>query len=148
MKTRVGSDRNRGTFTESVLAKGIRVNQLAKELGVESKAILAKCRDEGLGDKVPNHMSVLSLGLAETVREWVASGELNGGGVATAVETEAPPEVAVKPKRPRTRKKAELTDEAPREEVAPPSEEPTDVQTPKPSTERPAPAEPPPVAPP
>ena len=48
------------------MAKGIRVNQLAKELGVESKAILAKCREEGLGDKVPNHMSVLSVGLSET----------------------------------------------------------------------------------
>ena len=34
-----------------VLAKGIRVNQLAKELGVTSKEILEKCRAEGLGDK-------------------------------------------------------------------------------------------------
>src|SRR5437588_2603824 len=100
MKTRVGSDRNRGTFTESVLAKGIRVNQLAKELGVESKAILAKCRDEGLADKVPNHMSVLSIGLAETVREWFSAGQ---GGVATAVEI-APP-VEVKPKKRTVRKK-------------------------------------------
>ena len=30
------------------MAKGIRVNQLAKELNVESKAILSKLRDEGL----------------------------------------------------------------------------------------------------
>lgn len=82
------------------MAKGIRVNQLAKELGVESKAILAKCREEGLGDKVPNHMSVLSIGLAETVREW-----FSGGGGGTAVEV-APP-VEVKPKRPRVRKRAE-----------------------------------------
>src|SRR5437588_3403056 len=99
MKTRVGSDRNRGTFTESVLAKGIRVNQLAKELGVESKSILAKLRDEGLGDKVPNHMSVLSVGLTETVREWFSAGHLGGGG-GTAVET-APP-VEAKTKRART----------------------------------------------
>ena len=77
------------------MAKGIRVNQLAKELGVESKAILAKCREEGLGDKVPNHMSVLSLGLSETVREW-----FSGGGGGTAVEVAAP--VEVKPKRTRT----------------------------------------------
>ncbi len=74
---------------EIVLIKGIRVNQLAKELGVESKAILAKCREEGLGEKVPNHMSVLSIGLTETVREW-----FSGGGTATAVETA----VATKPK--------------------------------------------------
>ncbi|MDB5328965.1 MAG: infB [Phycisphaerales bacterium] len=77
------------------MAKGIRVNQLAKELGVESKAILAKCREEGLGEKVPNHMSVLSVGLAETVREWFSG----GGGGGTAVEV-APP-VEVKPKRSR-----------------------------------------------
>ncbi len=74
------------------MAKGIRVNQLAKELGVESKAILAKCREEGLGDKVPNHMSVLSIGLSETVREW-----FSGGGGGTAVEV-APP-VEAKPKK-------------------------------------------------
>ena len=48
------------------MAKGIRVNQLAKELGVTSKDILDKCRAEGLGEKVPNHMSVLSIGLSET----------------------------------------------------------------------------------
>ena len=64
------------------LSKGIRVNQLAKELGVESKAILAKCRDGGLGEAVPNHMSVLSLGLAETVREWFKK----DSGVATAID--------------------------------------------------------------
>ena len=66
---------------EKVLSKGIRVNQLAKELGVESKLILNKCREEGLGEKVPNHMSVLSVGLAETVREWFTG---NDGGVSTA----------------------------------------------------------------
>ena len=83
------------------MAKGIRVNQLAKELGVESKSILAKCREEGLGEKVPNHMSVLSIGLAETVREWFSGGA--GGGGGTAVETAAPVEVAVKPKKPKAK---------------------------------------------
>jgi len=79
-----------GGFLESKLAKakGIRVNQVAKELGVPSKLILDKCKAEGLGDKVPNHMSLMSLGLAETVREWFASG---GGAVATAVESVFPP---------------------------------------------------------
>ena len=65
-------------------AKGIRVNQLAKELGIPSKVILDRCKEEGLGEKVPNHMSLMSIGLAETVREWFAGA---GGGVATAVET-------------------------------------------------------------
>ena len=89
---------------EIVLSKGIRVNQLAKELGVESKAILAKCREEGLGEKVPNHMSVLSIGLTETVREW-----FSGGGVQTAVETAPAVAVATKP---RTARKAAGSDRA------------------------------------
>jgi translation initiation factor IF-2 len=106
----VGGSRADWELTERVLAKGIRVNQLAKELGVESKSILAKCREEGLGDKVPNHMSVLSIGLAETVREWFSGGA--GGG--TAVEVAAPVAVEVKPKRPKTKtKKATEGDEHP-----------------------------------
>ena len=94
------------------MAKGIRVNQLAKELGVTSKDILDKCRAEGLADKVPNHMSVLSIGLSETVREWFSSVAGSGGG-GTAVETAAPVEVAAKPKKPRTttKKKAAAGEE-------------------------------------
>jgi translation initiation factor IF-2 len=104
------------------LAKGIRVNQLAKELGVESKSILAKCREEGLGDKVPNHMSVLSVGLAETVREWFSGG---AGGGGTAVETAAPVAVETKPRRTKTvkAKKVAESDEQPPEEPAMPTEE-------------------------
>jgi translation initiation factor IF-2 len=94
------------------LAKGIRVNQLAKELGVTSKDILDKCRAEGLGEKVPNHMSVLSIGLSETVREWFSSVAGSGGG-GTAVETAPPVEVATKPKKPRAgvKKKADASAE-------------------------------------
>jgi translation initiation factor IF-2 len=91
------------------LAKGIRINQLAKDLGVESKAILAKLRDEGLGDQAPNHMSVVSLGLSESIREWFSSS--HGGG--TAVETAPPVEVATKPKATRSRAKKKV--EAPAE---------------------------------
>ncbi len=87
------------------MAKGIRINQLAKDLGVESKAILAKCRDEGLGAKVPNHMSVVSIGLAETIREWF-SGHDQGGG--TAVEIAPPVEVATKPRTSRLRSKKKM----------------------------------------
>ncbi len=128
------------------MSKGIRVNQLAKELGVESKAILARCRDEGLGDKVPNHMSVLSLGLAETVREWFST----GGGVATAVEpapaAETEAEEKPKPVRKTVRKKVagETSVEAPPAEEPPPApvvEAP--VVTPPPAPEPVAP--PPPV---
>ena len=90
--------------------KGIRINLLAKELGVESKDILSKLLDEGLTDKkthqpFKNHMATLSVGQAETVRMWAAEGAFSGGGggVATAVEEAEP----AKPKRrPPAKKKA------------------------------------------
>ena len=72
------------------MAKGIRLNQIAKELGVQSKIILDKCREEGLGDKVKNHQSNVPLGLAETIREWFSDG---AGG--TAVEVAGPVDTAV-----------------------------------------------------
>ncbi len=50
-----------------------RVYILAKELGVKSTAIVKKCQDEGLDIK--NHMSVISAGLAATVREWFSDKE-------------------------------------------------------------------------
>ena len=50
-----------------------RVYILAKELGVKSSAIVKKCQDEDLD--VKNHMSVISAGLAATIREWFSEGE-------------------------------------------------------------------------
>jgi len=50
-----------------------RVYILAKELGTKSSAIVKKCQDEGLDIK--NHMSVISAGLAATIREWFSEGE-------------------------------------------------------------------------
>jgi translation initiation factor IF-2 len=130
------------------LAKGIRVNLLAKELGVESKAILSKLKEEGLSDVAPNHMSTLSLGLAESVREWFSSSASSGG---TAVETAPHLEVAVKPRTSRTKKKKEDFTEPPSDletieaddeetsappvvqrSVTPPSVEARHVQTPAP----------------
>src|SRR4051794_41311221 len=57
-------------------------------------------------------MSVLSIGLSETVREWFSSVAGSGGG-GTAVETAPPVEVATKPKRPRVgvKKKADASAE-------------------------------------
>lgn len=85
------------------MAKGIRLNALAKEINVDSKAILAKLRAEGLEAAAPNHMSTISIGLAETIREWFRTGEHNASG--TAVETAAPVDLAtvVKPKTNRKR---------------------------------------------
>jgi len=57
-----------------------RIYILAKELGVTSTAILQKCQDEGLD--VKNHMSVISAGLAATIREWFSE-----AGGTTSVET-------------------------------------------------------------
>jgi len=66
----------------SKIAK-IRVSQLAKELGVASKDIISRCTAEGL-EEVKQPQSTVSVGLAETIREWFAG----AGGVAVA---EAPP---------------------------------------------------------
>ena len=46
-----------------------RVHLLATELGVKSKAIIDKCKAEGL-DNITNHMSTISAGRAATIREW------------------------------------------------------------------------------
>ena len=54
------------------MAEKLRVRTLAKEIGVESKAILLKCRAEGLD--VKNHMTALTAGLAATIREWFSEG--------------------------------------------------------------------------
>ncbi|MBN1489719.1 MAG: translation initiation factor IF-2 [Phycisphaerae bacterium] len=80
------------------MAEKMRVHLLADELGVPSKAILAKCRAEGLS--IRNHMSTLSAGQAATIREWFSE-----GAHATTVETSERvdlKQVRVK----RTRKKA------------------------------------------
>ena len=66
------------------MADKLRVHTLSKELGVTSKAILDKCKLEGV-DGITNHMSTVSAGLAETIREW-----FSGGTHATAVEEAAP----------------------------------------------------------
>ncbi|MEL7087997.1 MAG: hypothetical protein AAGL98_06080, partial [Planctomycetota bacterium] len=51
--------------------KSLRVHQLGKELGVNSKVIVAKCEAEGVPG-ITNHMSVVKVGLAATIREWFA----------------------------------------------------------------------------
>lgn len=65
------------------MAKTLRVHQIAKELGVKSKDIVAKCEAE----KVPgieNHMSVVKLGLAETIRQWFSDEEAEGTAIEQA----------------------------------------------------------------
>ncbi len=64
------------------MAKQLRVHQLAKELGVNSKAIIAKCQAEDV-TVITNHMSVVSAGLAASIREWFSEGD-HGTTVETA----------------------------------------------------------------
>lgn len=79
-----------------------KVHILAKELGVQSKAIVEKCQAEGL-DMVTNHMSVISAGLAATITEWFSEGEHT-----TAVESAKP--VDFKKVRVKRKKAADTAD--------------------------------------
>ncbi len=60
-------------FTERCVAATLRVHSLAKELGVPSKAVIEKCRAEGI--ELKNHMAAISIGLAESIREWFGTGD-------------------------------------------------------------------------
>ncbi len=79
-----------------------RVFEIAKDLEINSKAIVEKCRAEGIPeDVIKNHMSTVSAGLEATIREWFTAGT-----AATAVETADRVDldkVRAKPRR-RTRK--------------------------------------------
>ena len=63
------------------MAEKLRIHQLAKELNVNSKAILAKCQVEGV--EVKNHMSTVLAGLAATIRDWFSE-EVTGAATETA----------------------------------------------------------------
>jgi len=69
------------------LSEKMRVHILAKELNVTSKAILLKCRAEGLDSVVKNHMSTLSAGLYATIREWFSDGD-HGNTVETSARVD------------------------------------------------------------
>ena len=80
----------------------LKVFQIAKELGIDSKVIVQKCMDEGIppDPKKPvwTHMSIVGPGLAQTIRDWFGSGELK-----TAVESTTHVEAAKIQKTPRKR---------------------------------------------
>lgn len=65
------------------MAKAKRVFELAKELGVKSKAIVEKCEAEGVPG-ITNHMSTVKVGLAVTIHQWFGE---EASGADTAVET-------------------------------------------------------------
>jgi translation initiation factor IF-2 len=91
------------------LAKAKRVHNLAKELGVDSKAILTKCQAEGL--EMKNHMSTVSVGLEMTIREWFSEDHAGGTAVETAEKVDL-----TKVRKAKARKKAKPVEpEAPAE---------------------------------
>ncbi len=64
-----------------------RIFEIAKELGIKSKAIVEKCHAEGLPkDVIKNHMSSVSIGLEQTIREWFANESEGAESSHTAVE--------------------------------------------------------------
>ena len=89
------------------MAEKTRVHTLAKEMNVSSKAILEKCRAEGLD--VKNHMSTLTAGLEATIREWFSE-----GAHSTVVETAERIDLKKVRKKAKPRKPAE----APESEIA------------------------------
>ena len=72
---------------ECCVATTLRVHTLAKELGVPSKVIIAKCAAEGV--ELKNHMAAISVGLAESIREWFSVGvDVTSVEVAERVDVE------------------------------------------------------------
>ncbi|MCJ7777177.1 MAG: translation initiation factor IF-2 N-terminal domain-containing protein, partial [Sedimentisphaerales bacterium] len=129
-----------------------RVYILANELGVKSSAIIKKCRDEGLD--VKNHMSVISAGLAATIREWFSEGsnittvemaekvDLSKVRIKKKTAKECPP------KKTKEKKEAELTEAAaePATEAAVATEEKTTIIKPH-KAEKPEKPKPEPIVP-
>ncbi len=86
------------------MAKAKRVFEIAKELGVDSKAIVEKCQAEGVPD-IKNHMSTVKLGLYQTIKEWFSAVESH-----TAIEEAEKVDIA-KVRKP-ARRKAKTKGEA------------------------------------
>ncbi|MCH7792858.1 MAG: translation initiation factor IF-2 N-terminal domain-containing protein, partial [Planctomycetes bacterium] len=119
------------------MAKAKRVFNIAKELGISSKAIVAKCHAEGIPqDVIKNHMSTVSVGLEATVREWFCAGSEH-----TAVETAEKVDlekVRTRPRKSRAKKPAPVQPDAASETngvaiAAPPKAIP--AEEPKPATQ-------------
>ena len=80
--------------------KGIRISELAKELGVTAKSIVERIHAEGVeSEKDYKTSSTISLGLAETVKEWRAGGELKAVDESNVAVAERPKRAGVKKKK-------------------------------------------------
>ncbi len=109
-----------------------RVYILAKELGVKSSAIVQKCQDEGL--EIKNHMSVISAGLAATIREWFSEDE-NITTIETAEKVDLKKVRVKKPKAKKAAAKAAPEAPAPEPAAPEPAPEPAAPEVPAPSIE-------------
>ncbi len=110
------------------MAKTKRVFEIAKELDVESKAIVAKCQAEGLDIK--NHMSAVSVGLAQTIREWFSEGAAGGTAVETAQKVDLTKARKAKARKRAKPAEAEPETEEPTVEKAPPAKSQAEQKAP------------------
>ena len=124
--------------------KTVRVHQIAKSLGVTSKDVVAKCLNEGIPD-ITNHMSTVSAGLSETIKEWFGESDTGGTAIQTAPKVDVEAARAKASKARRSKKPAPVDEpvdpapDAPAEQ--PPTEETLDIAavTETPATQPPMP---------
>ena len=90
------------------MAKVRKVFEIAKDLGVTSKAIVEKCRAEEVPG-IADHRSVVKIGLELTIRQWFSGGESQS---TTAVETAAKVDLT-KARKSKSRRKADGSDGEP-----------------------------------
>jgi translation initiation factor IF-2 len=131
-----------------------RIFEIAKEMGIKSKAIVEKCHAEGIPkDVIKNHMSTVSIGLEQTIREWFATNEAEESP-HTAVEQAEKVDIekvretkkrATKAKKVEASSEDDGSDSSSTTAVAEP---PTKAKAVKPAAAAPAPASPPPPPPP
>lgn len=116
------------------MAKVRRVFEIAKELGVASKAIVAKCTAEGVPG-ISNHMSTVKVGLEATIKEWFNEAASKEVVASTAVETADKVDLT-KARKARRRRKLDTTpdngggDMADTEAAVAVAPEPTAVEAP------------------
>lgn len=90
-----------------------RVFEIAKELGIASKAVVTKCHAEGIShDMIKNHMSSVSAGLEETIKEWFSQDAPSTTAIETAEKVDLE-KVRVQPKKARAKKKVDVAADEP-----------------------------------
>lgn len=94
------------------MAKAKRVFEIAKQLGVTSKAIVSKCHAEGVPG-ITNHMSTVKIGLVQTITEWFNDVSEPAAAVHTAVEVAEKVDLSKARARRRRKPAAEETGKSP-----------------------------------